>query len=58
VMQDRQQEGCGLAAARHGTGEDVPACQSAGNRLSLDRGRAGETELFEAFEQGRVELER
>ena len=58
VMQDRQEEGRGLAAAGHGTGEDVPARQCARNCLSLNGGRTGETELLESFEQGGVELER
>ena len=57
-VEDRQDEGRGLAAAGHGAGEDVPAGEGGRNRVGLDRRGAGEAELFDALEEIGVELQR
>ena len=57
LVEDRQQERGRLAAAGHGAGEDVAALERRRNGVGLDRGRPGETEVFEASEEVGVELE-
>jgi hypothetical protein len=57
-VQDRQAEGRGFAAPGHGAGEDVAAGHGGRYRVGLDRGGAGEAELFDALEKAGVELQR
>ena len=55
VMEDRQQEGSGLAASGLGTGENVPPSQAGRDSIGLDRGGSGKTEFLDAAEKVRVE---
>jgi hypothetical protein len=55
-MQDRQQERGGLAAARLGAREDVPALQGGRDRVALNRRRTSEAEVFDGAKQVRMEL--
>ena len=57
AVQDRQEEGRGLAAPGHGAGEDVPAGQGGRHRLRLDRGRPGKAELLDSLEETGMELQ-
>ena len=57
VVKNRQQKGRGLAATCHGAGEDVAASDGGWDRVALDRCRAGEAELFDAFEQAGMQLQ-
>ena len=56
-VQDRQQEGGGLAAAGHGAGEDVAAGERGRDGLGLDGRRAREAEFLDGLEEARVQLE-
>ena len=55
AMEDRQQEGRGLAAARHGAGEDVLAHHGGGDGVLLNGGRLFEAEGLNAAEKVGVE---
>jgi hypothetical protein len=57
VMQDRQEERGGLAAARHGTREQVAPLQRRRDGIGLDGRRPSEAQLLEALEQIGVEIE-
>ena len=57
LVQDRQQERGGLAAAGHGAGEHVAPLQRRRDGVGLDGRRPGEAELLEALEQIGMELE-
>ena len=57
-LQDRQHEGGGLAAARHGAGQHVAAVEAGRDGVALDRGRLGEAEVGDAAEQTGIEIER
>ncbi len=54
-VQNREQKRGGLAAARHGAGQDVSALRRRWNRLILDGGRAQKPEFLDAFQQVRME---
>ena len=56
-MEDRQQERGGLAAAGHRAGEQVLAGHRERNRVSLNRRRSCETEIFEPLEQAGMKSE-
>jgi hypothetical protein len=56
MVQDRQEKRSRLAAARNGTGEYVAPRQCRRDSIGLNRGRAREAELFEAFEKVRMKL--
>jgi hypothetical protein len=58
AVEDREDEGGGLAAAGHRAGENVTALKSGGDGLELDRRRAREAELVDAAEEVGVEAER
>ena len=57
LVEDRQQERRGLAAAGLGAGEHVAALERRRNRVGLDRRGPGEAELLDAFEQAGVKLQ-
>ena len=57
LVQDREQERRGLAAAGHGAGEDVAALEGGRDGVCLDRGGAGEAELLHPLEEAGVKLE-
>ena len=57
LVQDRQEERGGLAAAGHRAGEQVLPGERRRNRVGLDRGRAGETEIFQALQQAGMKSE-
>jgi hypothetical protein len=57
-MENRQNEGGGLAAARLGGGENVPAFDRRSNRIPLDRGRCDEALVAERLGEGRSKLKR
>ena len=57
TIQDRQQEGGGLAAAGHGAGEHVAALERRRNGARLDRRRLGEAELGHGAQQLRAQAE-
>ena len=57
LVKDGQKEGCGFAAARGGTSEQVPAFEGRGDRFRLNRGRALKAQFVDASKEGRVQLE-
>ena len=57
LVQDRQQEGCGLAAAGLRARQHIAAFEPRRDRVGLDWRRAGESEFLDAFEQAGVEFE-
>ena len=57
AVQDRQQERRRLAAAGLRAGEHVAALHRGRDRVGLDGGGTGETELAYALEQTRVKLQ-
>ena len=58
ALEDGEQEGSGLAAARHGRSQHVAACEAGGNRLGLDRRGLFEAEVAERTRQARVQVQR
>ena len=57
AVENRQQERGGLAAARHGAGQQVAAFERRRNGVGLNGRRPGEAEVFDAAKQIGVELE-
>ena len=57
AVQDGQDEGRGLAAARHRAGQEVAALEGGRDGLLLDGGGPGEAELADAAQQVGVEAE-
>ena len=58
ALEDGEQEGGGLAAARHSRSQHVTACEAGGNRLGLDRRGLFEAEVAERTRQARVQVQR
>ena len=56
-LEDGQDEGRGLAASRHGAGQEVLTGEGRGHGFLLDGGGAGEAELADSPEQFVVEAE-
>ena len=56
-VEDREDEGGGLAAPRHRAGEEVLAGEGGRDRVVLDRGGAREAQLLDAAEEVGVETE-
>src|SRR5437868_2170098 len=56
-MENGEEERRGLAASRHGTGEEILPLERGWNRLLLNRRCSGEAELFNASEQVGMQLE-
>jgi hypothetical protein len=57
AVEDREEVGGGLAAARHRAREDVAPLEEGGDGHRLDRGRRGEAEVADGADQGGVEAE-
>ena len=57
LVQDREEERRGLAAAGHRAGEDVAPFEGGRDGGFLDRGGAGEAEFLHALEEAGVKLE-
>ena len=57
AVEDRQEEGGGLAAAGHGAGEHVAPLQRGRNRVLLDRRGPGEAHLLDAAQEIGMESE-
>ena len=56
-VQDRQQEGRRLAAARHGAGEDVAAGEGGGDGVLLNGGRLLKAQALDTAEKVGVKAE-
>jgi hypothetical protein len=55
-VQDREQEGGGLAAAGFSAGEYVLAAERRGDRGDLNRRRFGEAEIGDALQESGMKL--